>query len=461
MKKNTLAIACLLIINSSFAQNKAFKELEKNYLTGKLETSKEMIDKIVADAANANFPETWAWKSTIDAEVANNENLKSKCTTCLTSSLEAFKKYEALDKGYSVMKAVPFTWKPLGLMYDNFYNQGRDAYKDKNWNLAFENFDKAAYFSKIIMKNDIRGNKGALDTLPILMSGYAAQNAQKVSEALSYYSIAADAKFGGDNDLDMYKYLIYNYSELGDKANFEKYFALAKEKYPKENFEDYRFDFISKNLSLDEKISFYDSEDAKGTLSATAYMSFGDMFINHNKKEKELLENDATKKEMLQKKGMEAFKKAYQKGADILAGFNVGVLYFNEYNECDEKRADNVRKMQEINANKTTEKDPKKKAAAEAKIKEQVEPIKKANAALELSIMSAADNSIEWLEKTYNSLKDKAEKSKQEKASYKNAVKFLGLLFEFKREKSKGKDPKAYDNFDAKSKMYYDLFDKL
>lgn len=311
------------------------------------------------------------------------------------------------------------------------------------------------------MKNDIRGNKGALDTLPILMSGYAAQNAQKVSEALSYYSIAADAKFGGDNDLDMYKYLIYNYSELGDKANFEKYFALAKEKYPKENFEDYRFDFISKNLSLDEKISFYDSEDAKGTLSATAYMSFGDMFINHNKKEKELLENDATKKEMLQKKGMEAFKKAYQKGADILAGFNVGVLYFNEYNECDEKRADNVRKMQEINANKTTEKDPKKKAAAEAKIKEQVEPIKKANAALELSIMSAADNSIEWLEKTYNSLKDKAEKSKQEKASYKNAVKFLGLLFEFKREKSKGKDPKAYDNFDAKSKMYYDLFDKL
>jgi len=311
------------------------------------------------------------------------------------------------------------------------------------------------------MKKDIRANKGALYTLPILMSAYAAQNAQKVNEALHYYSIAADFKFGGETDLDMYKYLIYNYSELKDKANFEKYYAIAQEKYPKENFEDYRFDFIAKNFSIDEKLAFYDAEDAKGTLSATAYMSLGDMFVNLRKEEKEVVEKDPSKKMALQTKGREAFKKAYQKGNDVLASFNVGVLYYNEYNQLDEQRSENVKKMQEINSTKNVEKDPKKKAAADAKAKAQIDPLKMANIELEPKIMIAVDNGIEWLEKTYNALKDKAEKNKTEKTSFKNAVKFLGLFYELKRDKVKGKDPKSYETFEIKSKQYYEVYDKL
>ena len=461
MKKTTLTIASnVLFIAAIFAQSKELKLVQSNYLLGKLEPAKEIVDKLAADPANANNAEVWIWKSTLDAEASSNDQLKAKCPDCLASSFEAFKKYEALEKSLALASELPFKWKSLGIMYDKYYSLGRDYYKEKNWTAAFENFEKAAYFSNIIMKKDIRNNKGSLDTLPILMSGYAAQNAQKVKEALYYYSIAADAKFGGETDLDMYKYLIYNYSELKDKANFEKYYALAQEKYPKENFEDYRFDFIAKNLSLDEKVAFYDAEDAKGTLSATAYMSFGDMFVNHKKEEKDALEKDIAKKTLLHFKGREAFKKAYQKNNDVLAGFNVGILYYNEYNELDEQRSDNVRKMQEINTNKPVEKDPKKKAAADAKAKEQIEPIKKANLELEPKIMTAADNGIEWLEKTYVALKDKAEKTKPEKTSFKNTVKFLGLLYEFKREKVKGKDPKAYDAFDAKSKQYYEIYDK-
>jgi hypothetical protein len=190
-------------------------------------------------------------------------------------------------------------------------------------------------------------------------------------------------------------------------------------------------------------------------------MSFGDMFVNLKKEEKEAVEKDIAKKSMLHFKGREAFKKSYQKNNDVLAGFNVGVLYYNEYNDLDEQRSDNVRKMQEINTNKPAEKDPKKKAAADAKAKEQIDPLKKANAELEPKIVASVDNAIEWLEKTYTALKDKTDKTKPEKTSFKNTVKFLGLLNEFKRDKVKGKDPKAYDAFDAKSKLYYDMYDKL
>ena len=310
------------------------------------------------------------------------------------------------------------------------------------------------------MKKNIRNNGGALDTLPILMSAYSAQNAQKVKEALAYYSIAADVKYGNNGDIDMYKYMLVGYSDAKDKANFEKYFAIAQEKYSKENFEDYKFDFISKNASLDEKVAMFDADDAKGNLSAAGYMNFGDMFVNYKKEDKEALEKNAPKKAMLHSKAREAFKKAYSKNNDVLAGFNAGILYFNEFSDLDDAYRGNIKAMQEVNAAKVAEKDPKKKAATDAKTKADIEPLKNAKADIEAKMNVTADAAIEWLEKTEVSLKAKADKSKTEKTSYKNTVKFLGSLFEYKRDKVKGKDPKAYDAFDAKSKMYYDLYDK-
>ena len=418
------------------------------------------IDKVAADPANANNTELWLWKSTVDAEFESTENLKAKCADCFNSSYEAFLKYEALDKSYKQISEAPFSWKSLGVLYDKFYNTGRDFYKDKNWASAFENFDKSAYIAKIIMKKNIRNNGGALDTLPILMSAYSAQNAQKVKEALAYYSIAADVKYGNNGDIDMYKYMLVGYSDAKDKASFEKYFAIAQEKYSKENFEDYKFDFISKNASLDEKVAMFDADDAKGNLSAAGYMNFGDMFVNYKKEDKEALEKNAPKKAMLHSKAREAFKKAYSKNNDVLAGFNAGILYFNEFNDLDDAYRANVKAMQDINATKVAEKDPKKKAATDAKTKADIEPLKNAKADIEAKMNSAVDGAIEWLEKTEVSLKAKTDKSKTEKTSYKNTVKFLGSLFEYKRDKVKGKDPKAYDAFDAKSKMYYDLYDK-
>ena len=460
MKKTTLTLAIVFGVSSLFAQTKGLADIEKLYLIGKLEACKEIADKLAADPNNKNNKEVWLWKSTIDASFVTNDALKAKCADCLTSCYEAFNQYESLDADYKLIAEPTFSWKPLGVLYDGYYNKGREFYQNKNWLSSFENFDKSARFAKIIMKKDIRGNKGALDTLPILMAGYAAQNAQKTREALAYYSIAADFKFGGDADIDIYKYLLIGYSDAKDKANFEKYYAIAQEKYSKENFEDYKFDFISKNLSLDEKVAMFDTEDAKGTLSATGYMNFGDMFVNYKKEDKEAIEKNPAKKAMLHAKAREAFKKAYQKNNDVLAGFNVGVLYFNEFNDLDDAYRANVKAMQDINANKVAEKDPKKKAAADAKAKADLEPLKTAKADIEAKMTTTVDAAIEWLEKTEVALKAKADKSKLEKTSYKNTVKFLGSLFEYKRDKVKGKDPKAYDAFDAKSKQYFDLYDK-
>lgn len=90
MKKITLTLAVAFTATLLFAQDKALKEVQKNYLLGKIEAAKEVTDKIVADPANANSAEAWLWKSTLDAVAVANEKLKVTCTDCLNSSTMLF-----------------------------------------------------------------------------------------------------------------------------------------------------------------------------------------------------------------------------------------------------------------------------------------------------------------------------------------------------------------------------------
>ena len=457
MKKITTLLASIILYSLSFSQgNEMLKNVTKNYILGKVEAAKQEIDKLMGNPSVAADPEVLIWSLTLDAEVINNAVLAAQYPNLINGWLERFKAYEKADPSLTQITSPAINWKPLGLMYDKFYNDGRIAYGNQKWTEAFESFEQCAHLAKIIMKKDLRKNGGALDTLAILMTGYAAQNAQKVKEAVKYYSFAADYKYGGPNDLDMYKYLLIGYIELKDKAGFEKYLALTKAKYSKENFDDFAIEFISKNMDIDAKLEYYNTEDAKGTLSGIAYTTLADAFVSYRK-----IDAETEKGKMIHAKAIEAFQKAFNKNNNALAAYNAGILLYNNFSDLDDLYRENLRNMQSINSNKPVEKDPKKRVAIEAKAKAEIEPIKKANVELEVKIIEAADIAIEWLEKTEKTLKEKTEKNKVELTSYKNTVKNLGQLFEYKREKSKVKDPKAYDAFDAKSKFYFGIFDKL
>ena len=460
MKKITTSIlAFLLLTTFGFSQSSDLvKEVTKSYFIGKLDAAKTEIDKVMSMPNSSSNVEALAWQMAIDAEVINNVALNAKYPNLINSWLDNFKKYETLEPSYSTISTPPFNWKPVGLMYDKFFNDGRAAYGEKKWADAYASYDQCAHLAKVIMKKDLKKNGGALDTVAILMSGYSAQNAQKVKEAVYYYSIAADTKFGGANDIDIYKYLLFGYLEANNKEKFDKYYAIAKEKYPNESFEEYNLEFISRNMNIDEKVNYYNTEDAKGTLSVTAYTTFGDVFVAYKKTDQD---PTSEKSKMIHQKAIDAFQKAFNKNNNPMTAYNAGVLLYNNFSDFDDAYRNNVREMQSINSNKPVEKDPKKKAAAEAKVKAQLEPLKKANVDIDVKMMASADDAITWLEKTYTILKDKSTKEKVEETSYRNSVKFLGQLYEYKREKAKSKDPKAYDAFDAKSKFYFAIFDKL
>ena len=100
------------------------------------------------------------------------------------------------------------------------------------------------------------------------------------------------------------------------------------------------------------------------------------------------------------------------------------------------------------------------KLLEDAKFKATTDSVKKLNVSLDQPILSKVDAAIEWIEKAYNNLKDKEKFTKSEKNVISRSVDFLATLYSFKRDKSRGKDQKAYDEFDAKYNFYDKLHDK-
>lgn len=418
------------------------------------ETAKTEIDKIVADPKAETNPLTWIWKAKVYAALYKDTITRSKYPRSEVVADEAFKKYIKLDPTYKALKEIGAQDAPFDI-YQTSFNIGIKTFNLKNWDSSLYYFKYAVYYSDIIFLNKFTSANG-FDTTAVLYAGFSAQNAKKYEEAVIYYERLADSLVAGESYVDIYKYILVNSSDHKDSAKFYKYYKLSKSAYPKTDWEEYELDFITKSYDFTQKTNLYDREDAAGTLSELRYLHFADMFANPTKEDKAKM--DSLTLANYQAKAREAFKKAFTKNPqNAIAAFNAGVIHYNDFNIYDDRQRANIKSLQELNTNKPVEKDPKKKPAAEAKFKEQTEVFKKANAELDKPLIESADASIEWLEKAFALLKEKPNKVPSEKNCYNKSVDFLANLYSYKRDKARGKDPKAYDAYDAKYKLYDSL----
>lgn len=460
MKKFLMLALSIVMFISSFAQDKQFQPVSNLFILGQVEKAKPEIDKIMNDPKAQAKAEGWLWKARVYAELFYAEDLRAKYPGSGAIAFEAFKKYESMDADYKLISDVTVNWRPMDLLYVANFNVGRKFFDAKQWDSSFNTFVVAAHMGDIIVKKDLRKNGAKIDTISVLYTAYAAQNAKKEDEASKYYEKFADLKIGGNDFKDAYTYILINASNKKNEEKFYKYLAIAKELYPAGEWDDYEFDYINKNLTLTQKLEKYDKEDAAGTLTARKYLLYGQTFSEIGREEKHNL--DSLTKVKYEQKAIDAFVKAYNKDNTLgLAAFNAGVIYYNEFGVYEERQNNNRRALQELNTNRPVEKDPKKKAAADAKFKEQTDVYKKANADLEKPLMETIDNAINWLEKSYNILKTGDTKDRTIKNCLNNAVKWLANCYQFKKEKVRGKDPKAYDTYDAKYKEYDALYGKF
>jgi hypothetical protein len=180
------------------------------------------------------------------------------------------------------------------------------------------------------------------------------------------------------------------------------------------------------NAGLVDQMAKYKTDAAGGTLTEEQYAIYGDAFSQPDKKLVEKL--DSANKVQLKFSAADAYGNAFRLNNNPVYAYNIGVIYYNIYDEVLGTRFYNLR-------------------GEGAALKAQRDAIEKQQ-------QQYADSSILWLTKVYDQLKTKTSFEKNEKRVLGNSIKDLANLYQWKEEKAKGVDAKAVDKYDALYKQF-------
>lgn len=455
MKKIIGLLSLVTLLQWSFAQD--FKKVQGILMLKKYDAAKLEYDKIIAkNAALENTPEGIYTKAVIYDGISKDSLLFKKFPTAFEMMRKALSDYMNTDTSYKFAKELG--QEPFFTIYFKAFKDGVAGFTDKQWKQAATRFDEAVQFSDLIFSKSWANSKQKFDTTSIMYAGYAHQNAGNKEACSAYYKRLIDAKINSAEMMDAYRYLLVYYIDLKEKTNFDTYYKITQAAYPTENWFEYKSDYIDKHYSMEEKIASYNEMNADGSITEFASQMFGDMFMAGKASEGVTIELS----DSYLLKAQEAYQKAFSMNpSNFAAAFNVGISYYNQYTVFDDKLAENIRTLQSLNSNRPApSKDPKKKIVEDAKFKAQVDSVKKLNIALDIPISAKVNAAIEWIEKSYTILKVKEKFTKSEKNVISRSVDFLATLYSYKRDKSRGKDQKTYDEYDAKFNAFDQLHDK-
>ena len=449
MKRILVVLALMLGTQIINAQD--FKKVSASMLIQQVDAAKTEYEKVITKKPSlATTAEGYYWKAKIYSALHKDAAKNPTAYDQVKASIDEYIKLEK-DNGFPLAKENGT--EPFFDVYLKSFKDGINGFNSKNWKEAATSFANSVIFSDLIFSNGWSSSKQKFDTTSIVYAGYSNQNAGNVEATLQYYTRLINAKVSNPEYVDLYRYALVQYITQKDKAKFDETISLAGSVFPSEPWEDYEIDYIDKNLTVDEKVALYEQKLAAGSLKEKDFQMYGDMFMSGKTDENP---------DKYINKAAEAYKKAYDlNNKNYAAAFNIGIAYYNQFSLLDEKTGKNIKALQALNANKpAAPKDPKKKVAFEAAFKAQQDSIKKLNVVLDAPIKEKVDASIEWITKAFDVIKDKEKLERAEKNVALRSVDFLATLYAYKRDKARGKDLKASDEFDAKFNIYDKLHDK-
>ena len=435
MKRLTIGFLLLMIIGST-AKAQDFKKVRSALLLAqvggsddsKIESAKTELDKVLADPKSQNSAEANLLKAEINGMVANSKTLKEKYPNADAEGFVALKKYLELDPTEAKLKEDHYVG--VNGIYASMFADGVKNYNAKNWDGAYAKFKDVAELGDLFTSR--KWSASSFDTTSYLYAGVTAQNAKKDAEAARYYGRIAENKIVGPDYQGIYDYLVKYYLNSNNQPEFAKYLALAKQAYPANTvWNDLEFANTTDNSSVEDVVKKFEAEDAAKTMKAGNYLDYGDYFIN-NKKIKEL---DPAKKGDYTNKAFYSFSKASELDtANGLSSYNAGIAAYTMFEDA----AEEARKIKGVTAD-----------------------IKAKRAAADKTVDVAADKSIVWLEKSFNTLSSKATRTNTEKNVVGKSADLLYNLYAYKKDRSKVLNPKEYDKYDAKSKFYDSMHGKF
>ena len=431
MKKFAIAFSFLLV-SGAVVKAQDLKKAKIAYTLAalkpeKLEEAKVEVDKLMTDAKTSKLAESYLLKMQVYSKMAANEALLAKYPTADVEAFTALQKYVELEPSEEKLKAERFDG--VNNVYNAFFQQGVKLYKAEDWAKAFDKFKNMAAMGDILIAR--KWSTSPFDTTSYLYAAATAQNAKLEPEAVQYYSKLAEIKVSGKDYEGVYEYLTKYYLNHPNDEQFKKYIGLAKEVYPANTlWKDIEFEYTKKNTDLSAFVSKFDAEDAANTLTSEAYFDYGNYFANDEK----IKDLPVAERAKYNKKAQHAFEKAYSKDTtNGIAAYNAGVTAYTNWEDV---------------------------AQAAKDIKGTTDDVKVKKTAANKQSFEAADVSIAWLEKAHRSLLAKTNRSNLEKGLLNKSVDLLYNVYEYKRDMSRGLNPKDYDAYDAKLTYYNGLHGK-
>lgn len=274
MKRMFLSLLMAVVISGLSAQSvdKAKDDLKAN----KIAEAKDEIDKALLVEKNQKNAEAWYVKVKVYNAIATNDALKAQYPDALVQSLDALKKYTALDDKKLASLTLD-NYKPINEIYQGLFQEGAANYNAQKWAAALVDFQGAiAAIEFMYGKGWI---KQSMDSTSLLYAGISAEKSDKRDVAVIYYKVIADSgitRIGGNDMAEIYKWLADYYTRKGDKANAAKYTALGKSKYPNDIFYDeLALDELRKTGPKDSLFAKYEQINLAHPDSAIYFFNYG------------------------------------------------------------------------------------------------------------------------------------------------------------------------------------------
>lgn len=238
MKKCVLMLALAMFGYSAFAQD--IDAIAKLYNDKKYTEAKTAIDKMLADAKNANNSDAWYFKGRIyNSLAAEASTPKAQAYEYRQKAFEAFQNNQKYDTKDLRLK-MDF-WMPYLEIYAGLYDLGAAQFNEKDYDGALNSFSGA-----LAVENFILGKKyeysqiklHPLDTALVLNAAVAASQAKKTDEAMGFYRKITDANVSDAQYLEVYQVLAEYYEKKKDSANLTAILEKGRRLYPTNGYWD-------------------------------------------------------------------------------------------------------------------------------------------------------------------------------------------------------------------------------
>ncbi|RFS19104.1 hypothetical protein DVR12_25185 [Chitinophaga silvatica] len=340
MKNLLVSLLFCTAATSVMAQRAKVASADENLKKQDLEKAKADIDAALQNDKTKNEAKTWL----VNGKILEAMGTKQKDGALARQAFASFKK--ALEIDPKMKEAVLELNGPVFNVYATIANIGYGNLNEQKWDSSVINFKDAFEVASYYNSKNLGGTIPT-DTSMTFYLGYAASQAGKKDDALTYLRKAADLQFKGEPAL--YVILGQLYEEKGDQANWLKAIEEGKAAFPKDKrFNDMELAYYSKTGKTNELLSMLEKKIADNPNDEAALLDYA-IRVDNIANPRDEKGNDAPKPanyDELMTKAENAYKKVIAINPnDATANFQLGALFFNravifnkELNSLDSKQ---------------------------------------------------------------------------------------------------------------------------